>query len=286
MIGPSLSVSLWNIGKPQLVNNVAVVVRETRSKQSLHVFEYEPLGLNVPNRPNRFREHVALIRVSQVLAADGKRLTGGAAGHQLDAPFIRLEVMVSHVALHNLPVPHVLHTISPVTMQCSARVAIPIQDRDVLESGAGRPKREAPSTDKEFKRFDGSSTGSHFVHFPSLLERVRGVSPSSAVLLSRTQSSTSESLKRSNRLVQGAASPPAWVHSRSMARSNSAKAPNHLYHHPVCRSRGVDRLGQTPESGANFRELLHDREHVAQRARQPIQLSNNDHIISGTKLIE
>ena len=37
------------------------------------------------------------------------------------------------------------------------------------------------------------------------------------------------------------------------------EGPHHLHHHPAGRSRRVDRLGQTPESGANFPELLHDR---------------------------
>ena len=60
---------------------------------------------------------------------------------------------------------------------------------------------------------------------------------------------------------------------------------HHLHHHPAGRSGRVDRLGQATESRANFPELLHDREHFAQRARQPIQLPDNDHI-TGAKLIE
>ena len=63
------------------------------------------------------------------------------------------------------------------------------------------------------------------------------------------------------------------------------EGPHHLHHHPVGRSGRVDGLGQATESRADFPELLHDREHVAQRARQPIQLPDNDHI-TGAKLIE
>ena len=44
------------------------------------------------------------------------------------------------------------------------------------------------------------------------------------------------------------------------------EGPHHLHHHPAGRSGRVDRLGQATESRAGFRELLHDREHVAQRA--------------------
>ena len=70
-----------------------------------------------------------------------------------------------------------------------------------------------------------------------------------------------------------------------MARSELREGPHHLHHHPAGRSGRVDRLGQTPESRANFPELLHDREHVAQRAREPIQLPDNDNV-TGAKLIE
>ena len=63
------------------------------------------------------------------------------------------------------------------------------------------------------------------------------------------------------------------------------EGPYHLHHHPACRSGRVDRLGQATESRSGFPELLHDREHVAQRARQPIQLLDNDHV-TGPKLIE
>ena len=63
------------------------------------------------------------------------------------------------------------------------------------------------------------------------------------------------------------------------------EGPHHLHHHPAGRSGRVDRLGQVTESRSGFPELLHDREHVAQRAREPIQLPDNDHI-TAAKLIE
>ena len=63
------------------------------------------------------------------------------------------------------------------------------------------------------------------------------------------------------------------------------EGPHHLHHHSAGRSRRVDRLGQATESRSGFPELLHDREHIAQRARQPIQLPDNDHITSA-KLME
>ena len=63
------------------------------------------------------------------------------------------------------------------------------------------------------------------------------------------------------------------------------EGPHHLHHHPAGRSGRVDGLGQATKSRAGFPELLHDREHVAQRAREPIQLPDNDHI-TGAELME
>ncbi len=61
--------------------------------------------------------------------------------------------------------------------------------------------------------------------------------------------------------------------------------PDHLHHHPACRSGCVDRLSQATESRSGFLELLHDCEHVPKRARKSIQLPNHDHVILA-KLIE
>ena len=59
------------------------------------------------------------------------------------------------------------------------------------------------------------------------------------------------------------------------------EGPHHLHHRPASRSRRVDRLGQATESRSGFLELLHDREHVAERARSPIQLPDNDRDVAG-----
>ena len=63
-----------------------------------------------------------------------------------------------------------------------------------------------------------------------------------------------------------------------MARSNSAKRADHLHHHASGRRRGVDRLGQRAEAGASFVNPLHDVQHILQRARQPIELPDDDDI--------
>ena len=70
-----------------------------------------------------------------------------------------------------------------------------------------------------------------------------------------------------------------------MARSNSAKAPTICI---IIRPAGVVvSIASVKLRNPLLRlpELLHDREHVAQRAREPIQLPDNDHI-TGAKLIE
>ena len=75
-----------------------------------------------------------------------------------------------------------------------------------------------------------------------------------------------------------AASSPAWVRSRSMARSNSAKAPTICI---IIRPAGVVvsiasvRL-RNPATASPRRS--HDHEHVAQRTRQPVQLPNHDDV--------
>ena len=64
------------------------------------------------------------------------------------------------------------------------------------------------------------------------------------------------------------------------------EGPHHLHHHPAGRSGRVDRLGQATESRSGFPELLHDREHIAQRAREPIQLPDNDNVTAAELMEE
>ena len=63
------------------------------------------------------------------------------------------------------------------------------------------------------------------------------------------------------------------------------EGPHHLHHHPACRSGRVDRLGQAAESCSGFPELFHDREHIAQGAREPVEFPDHDHI-TGAELME
>ena len=63
------------------------------------------------------------------------------------------------------------------------------------------------------------------------------------------------------------------------------EAPHHRHHHLAGRRRRVDRLGHAPKSRAGFAELLQEREHVAQRAREPIQLPDH-HDVPGPQVRE
>ena len=56
------------------------------------------------------------------------------------------------------------------------------------------------------------------------------------------------------------------------------EGPHHVHQHPAGRRRRVDRLGHAPESRAGVPELRHEREHVAQRAREPIQLPHHNNV--------
>ncbi len=56
------------------------------------------------------------------------------------------------------------------------------------------------------------------------------------------------------------------------------ESPHHLHHHPSCRRRRVDRFGQAAETRLGFTEPLHDGEHVAEGARQPVEFPDHEHI--------
>ena len=60
---------------------------------------------------------------------------------------------------------------------------------------------------------------------------------------------------------------------------------DHLHHHPSCGGGRVDGLGQAAESRAGLLDALHDREHVAKGAREPVQLLDDEHV-TGPQLIE
>jgi hypothetical protein len=54
--------------------------------------------------------------------------------------------------------------------------------------------------------------------------------------------------------------------------------PDHLHHHVACRSGGVNRLGQTLESRFRLAQPLYENQYVAERARKPVQLPDDEHI--------
>jgi len=73
-------------------------------------------------------------------------------------------------------------------------------------------------------------------------------------------------------------SSPALVRSRSMARSNSAKAPTICIIMRPAGGGGVDGLGQAAKSGFNLRQPLHKNEHIAERTREPVELPDHEDI--------
>ncbi len=56
------------------------------------------------------------------------------------------------------------------------------------------------------------------------------------------------------------------------------KGPNHLHHNASCRRRGADGLGKTAEAGFGLAQTFHDGEHVAQRAREPIEFPDDQNV--------
>ena len=57
-----------------------------------------------------------------------------------------------------------------------------------------------------------------------------------------------------------------------------SKSAKHLHHHPPCRSRRVDRLGQGAEVGARGVDLFQDVQQVLERARQAIEFPDDERI--------
>ena len=141
------------------MNDVVVVVRESWPKESLDIFEYEPLWSYVSNSADCLWKQVAVIGAAQVFASDGKGLTWRTTRHEMDPSLVLLEVMVANVALYDLPVPHMFDSVRPVAPQCAAGVAVPIEDSDVLESGAGHAESESSGTNEEFKGIHGKVIG-------------------------------------------------------------------------------------------------------------------------------
>src|SRR5690242_9308592 len=75
-----------------------------------------------------------------------------------------------------------------------------------------------------------------------------------------------------------AAARPAEVRSRIMARSNSAKAPTICIIIRPAGVVGVDRLGNRAEARAGVPDSLHDMQHVLERARQAVELPDDDDV--------
>jgi hypothetical protein len=56
------------------------------------------------------------------------------------------------------------------------------------------------------------------------------------------------------------------------------ECPNHLHHHSARRCRSVDGFGQTAKARPRFTESLHNREYIAEGAREPIQFPDHKHV--------
>jgi hypothetical protein len=60
---------------------------------------------------------------------------------------------------------------------------------------------------------------------------------------------------------------------------------DHLHHHAPGRDRGVDSFRQRPEAGMFAFDPLHDGEQILQRAGQPVEFPDHDHIFR-SELVE
>jgi len=151
MVNPIFAFVPDNLGEPQLIDDVVIVVCETNPKQPPHVLENKSLRTNLSYRPNSFGKKITLVRMPSVFSPDGKWLARGPPKHDLNTTFVLSKVMTTNVPFNNIPVSHVADPAEFVMPKCLARVGIPFKDRLMLITGLGRSKGHSSSADEEFK---------------------------------------------------------------------------------------------------------------------------------------
>jgi hypothetical protein len=58
-----------DLGIPELIDYIVVIITKSLAEQSLDVFEHEGNRLYLPDCPNRFREKVSRVGVTTVLSS-------------------------------------------------------------------------------------------------------------------------------------------------------------------------------------------------------------------------
>jgi hypothetical protein len=75
-----------------------------------------------------------------MFAANAEWLTRRSAAYKRDLVAIRAEVVFANIAIHDLPVADVFHSVVMIALKGAAGVVVPLDDDFVLEPSFGGPQ--------------------------------------------------------------------------------------------------------------------------------------------------
>lgn len=131
----------------ELLLEAHAVVGEDGIKETTDIFEHDGLGLAFVYKAEGFGEEVALVVGSELLASNGKRGAGDAAGEEIDS-FEFSGGEVADVAFDNVPV-------RSVELERGAGVAVVFDVGKGLESGPFQANRLSSGTGADFDAGEG-----------------------------------------------------------------------------------------------------------------------------------
>jgi len=153
MVNPFLISPSPHLRKGELVNDVAVVIAEILSKQTLHILKNERLRSDLADCAHSLWKHISLVVLSQVLASQGKRLAGWASGDELHSSRVLREVVVANIPFNDSPRRHMSHSSIVIPAKGVASVAVPFQHDLMVETSLSNTESQSASTRKKFNRF-------------------------------------------------------------------------------------------------------------------------------------
>lgn len=150
MLRPRLAVEADNFGVLELKDNVAEILGERLPKEAPDVLENESFWPNGAHDVHCVWEHVALIAIALVLAADGKGLAWRAARDKLDSVLPLGQVDVANVIVEEPKVG--AHRAVPVLPQGVAGIGVAFDNGDGIEASVVQPEGKATAARKKFNR--------------------------------------------------------------------------------------------------------------------------------------
>ena len=148
VVGPGFPLASGDFRMFELQANVFVIISKARSGKPLDVLKNEGLGTSLPHRPDGFWKHVAGIAVSSMPPSQGKRLTRGAAGNEVDFSFVLTEIKGPDIPFQQVPILDRLDTTLLVLADRIAAIAIPLDHADRLKPRSVKPNPKPSGSDE------------------------------------------------------------------------------------------------------------------------------------------